>query len=227
MVGPFAQPMTDPKKVTPWNEQLHPFVPDHQLSLPAQMARQQRRAQEARPTAGGGGRGNAAGGEFTLRLVGFALVLSAAPLLYPLAAIAAFLTPYGLIALAQFASLGPYMSTWVTLPISLLVLFAAVRLENSTGRFMLYRILRHLLRLSLLFAGAIYLLVPALPHALANGMHDVVLADPPWRRIAGALAVVLAAHFFLFHLKGLRRWWHEAMQSCRLRSARLPLPPVS
>ncbi len=218
--------MTDPKKVTPWNEQLHPFVPDHQLSLPAQMARQQRRAQEVRGPAAAGGN-SAAGGEFMVRLLGLALVLAATPLLYPFAAAATVLTPYGLVALGRFASFGLIMHPWVTFPLSLAVLFGAIRLEHTLGRFALYRFPRHLLRLSILSAGTIYLLDPSLIPALTDGRLDAVLADPPWKALAGTLAVAIAAHFLLFHLKRLRRWWHVVMLFFRLRPERLPLPSPS
>jgi hypothetical protein len=99
------------------------------------------------------------------------------------------------------------------------VLWTVSRLEEFLTRHTLYRIFRHLVRLSLLGLTTVAVIekVGQLPYNLTLKGIAPLLETP--RNLAIVFGVIIASHFILWNWKGARAFWHRRLAGARLRSS--------
>jgi hypothetical protein len=140
-------------------------------------------------------------------------------ILYPLTASAVvaawFATGVGLRHVLPSAD--PSLVLCLAVVVALIPFVLLIRLEQRMGRFTLYRIPRHVLRLVLLGA---WCLQEDTGIPLASLRKTLVVhwfADPA--HLAAMACGLLVAHFALWKGEWLREQWHSGLQSLGLRAA--------
>jgi hypothetical protein len=176
---------------------------------------------------GGGGTGGGpstgpADAAWILALMGLVLGVVGFQLLYPLAVGSAVASWYylgdWLVGQAWAARWG--VATYLPIALGAVVLVAGSRLEHRAGRSLFYRVPRHALRLAVI--GAATLLVLRVTPWPINFFPQTWEQVPGWAKyyappLAVIAAVMVLAHLVLWHWRGLRGWWHEKLESLRLR----------
>jgi hypothetical protein len=194
-----------------------PYIPNHQrlpvVELPGVVARGIRK-------------------DFLLNVVFVGVLWEVWVCLYPLAALAGLYTfvlalPFLRRVLPVSPIIGPGLYAVILAPlVALSVLWIVSRLEHVFARNILFRGLRHGVRLALLAALTLVLIQKTQGHPYDPSLAEAhrILSSP--QNLIIVLAVAIGSHFALWNWRSAREFWHRRLESARLRKASASVRPA-
>ncbi|MGA2189351.1 MAG: hypothetical protein ABSH33_12535 [Steroidobacteraceae bacterium] len=162
-------------------------------------------------------------GDFLLNVIFVGVLWEVWVCLYPLAALAGLYTfvlalPFLRRALPDSPIIGPGLYAVILAPVAaLIVLWSVSRLEHVFARNLLFRVIRHGVRLLLLAALTLLVIQKTQGHPYDPSLAEAyrILGSP--QNLTIVVAVVIGSHFALWNWRFAREFWHRRLESARLR----------